>query len=115
MGIKVRLLLNICVDNYVPFFKHFKASDHSPEAQSAVKFGDTYSLTSIDRNVQADTGERRLLPTLFVVEKGQPVTYKALGPSSLYLIEGSHLYSMSMYFNLMDDSSTIRRISTGGP
>ena len=48
-------------------------------------------MTSIDSKVQSNTGESRLLPSVFVVEKGQPITYKSAGPSALYVIEGSNL------------------------
>lgn len=48
-------------------------------------------MTSIDRKVESNTGESRLLPSVFVIEKGQPLTYKSVGPSALYIIEGSQL------------------------
>jgi len=46
-------------------------------------------MTAIDRQLQPDTGTRRILPVVFTVEKGKPYTYTALGPTSCYIIEGS--------------------------
>ena len=48
-------------------------------------------MSTIDKKVQADTGDRRLLPVVYIVEKGQPAIFKSVGPSALYIIEGSYL------------------------
>ncbi len=66
--------------------------------KSAVKFTENFTLTTIDRELQSDTGTRRLLPVVYVVEKGKPYIYTALGPSVAYVIEGSHLCSMGICF-----------------
>ena len=55
-----------------------------------MKVGDNLIMSSMDKKLQADPGESRLLPVVYVVEKGQGTTYKSLGPSALYIIEGSY-------------------------
>ena len=45
-------------------------------------------MTDFERDLQPDTGTRRLTSCVYVVEKGKPYTYTALGPSAIYVIEG---------------------------
>jgi len=49
-------------------------------------------MTTIDQiHAQSANEGNRLLPTVFTVEKGDPVTAKAAGPIAIYVIEGGRL------------------------
>jgi len=56
-------------------------------------------VTTIDRQLQSNTGTRHLLPAVSTLEKGKSITYTVLGPSAAYVIEGTRLHSMSINFN----------------
>ena len=50
-------------------------------------------MTTMDKiHAQSANEGHRLLPTVFTIEKGNPVTSKTAGPGALYVIEGGHLF-----------------------
>jgi len=54
-----------------------------------VKVEEYLIASTIDRiHAQSANEGHRLLPTVFTIEKGQPIPYKSPGPGSLYVIEG---------------------------
>jgi len=58
-------------------------------------------VTTIDQMHSQSTNEgHRLMPTVFTLEEGQPITSKAVGPGALYVIEGSHLFYGHICHNL---------------
>jgi len=49
-------------------------------------------MTDYEKDLQPEAGTRCLRSTVFVVDKGKPYTYTALGPSVVYVIEGTFYF-----------------------
>ena len=50
-------------------------------------------MSTIDKiHAQSANEGHRLMPTVFTVEKGDPVTAKPAGPVAIYVIEGGDLF-----------------------
>jgi len=68
-------------------------------------------MSTVDKiHAQSANQGHRLLPTVFTLEKGQPVPAKAAGPGAVYVIEGGHLF----YQHYMWFLSIFRRAHSGG-
>ena len=51
------------------------------QAMGSIKIGDTLNLTGYDKELQTDARSDRLTSAVYVVEKGKPYTYTAIGES----------------------------------
>ena len=58
-------------------------------------------MTDFEKDLQPEAGTRRLTPTIYVVEKGKPYTYTALGPSVIYVIEGMFYFHYKIDYLFM--------------
>ena len=57
-------------------------------------------MTGYDRELQTDVRTDRLTSAVFVVEKGKPYNYTAIGESVVYVIEGMPLLCCYYPFRL---------------
>jgi len=100
-----------------PYFKHFKASKYAPESPSALKVAPFLTITTLDRELRSE--KSNLLPAAVILEKGTPISARAPGPSTLYVIEGeayiSRVYiSNPEYFvNVQENLNSRIRVTQG--